>query len=556
MKKDVLNIEVCNSADLGQSIDLFNMNSVGDKKIVDKEWIIRDLSGPITSGDPLPSLNIWSNSFLDTQRNILYVGTDAGLWIYDTVNDSGSIITTSTVINGDALPSNQVEEIDKDLVNNILFLEANDEFYVYDIDTNTGKLYTQTSGVSSGVNLPDKVSKFSYDKTNNIAWVAGTAYLWRLDLSTNTGTDVSIVSYGDNFPSDNTITTHYNISSGFIFIGTKASGLYRYDNASGSGLIYNTSTGVGSGLNIPDNQVNYQIGADENIIYVPTINGLWVYDILNDIGSIINTSSSISGDAMPDNNVYTVYFNNDILYMGFFNDVLMLNLLTNTGTNISVVTGGVRPSNESYSIIYYNDMLYENIKTNGVWKYTEVSSEINITSNSQSTVSYEYIVNDVQQSPIEISKIILTTDNDRQKYNSLTHIIETIAGSDVQYTVHFSNYVNPLMPFKQVHVDLEQPLLIDYEKFLRITIEANTCIQLLFEYEQQSPASLIEHLSPDEKDILPIYYEEQKDGKLIKTVSLNKSDKVAMIPEPEFKWLPPWVVMAIISILLQFKSKK
>ena len=557
MEAELLNIEICNPTDEKLVAKLFNIESSGESippvfSGVGKQYTT---GGGAGSGVQLPT-NLIEDGFLDTVNNILYIATifTGGIWIYDIDSDIGSIIDSSTVVIGDALPSDAIFNITKDIVNNTIYVvHGAIGVWKYNISTNTGTNYTTSSGVSSGDNLPGTPSYLTFDTTNNFLWVAGSAYIWRLN-SANNGEDVTSTVSGTAYPNDNVRSIHYNESHNLVFVGKQTKGLYRYDISADSGQIYNPSGGAGNGDQIPSNRVNFQIGENGAIIYVPTDTGIWIYNIATDTGSIINTATIVTGDSLPSNNVITCHYSDwdGKLYVGA-TVTWSYNPSTNMGADLGTATSGDnRQAGASRFTIYYRGILWDALGTGGIWNWIEFIvpefTDIVIQSEEGNQVSYDYITRDVQTSPIKISKITFTSENSLQKFNTLTHLIQTPRGGEITYQVHFSNYVNPLLPFKQIHIDLEDSLLIDYENFMQIPIEANTCIQLIMEYTQKQPIDLLEELIPGEKGDISSFSSFAQDAYDPETVS--KSIK------PEFKWLPPWIAIVIFSVLLKMKQKK
>ncbi len=569
MNGETLNIEICNPTNEKLVASLFNIESLDDSgggiPVFDGSGLIYNTSGGAGNGSQMLSNQI-RGSFYDTINNIIYAATANGLWVYDIDTDTGSIISTATSVIGQSLQSNDLRDVTVDIVNNTLYAiaqVAQAEIWKYDMTTNTGSRYTTSSGVSSGVNLPGTANELVFENTNNFLWVAGQSYIWRLN-NANNGENVTLVVSGNAYPTTSGAQSiHYDILNNLIFVGKFADGLYRYNPVTDNGHVFNISGGAGSGSQIPANRVESQIGQNGNVLYVPTFGGgIWIYNITTDTGSIIDTSTPINGDVLPTNQVRACFWNSDDnkLYIGSFAS-WSYEPSSNTGFTLGAVTSGdPRQAGTTRNVYYIDGIFWDLLQTPGMWRWNEYvtpsGSPIVIQSNEANDVSYDYITRDVQQSPIEIRKIILISENSLQKYNSLAHVLNTILGSETTYDIHFSDYVNPLLPFRQIHVELEKPFVIDYEKFLQLPIEANTCVQLLFEYQQISPARLMEHLSPEKDDVLPIYYPELGITDANAGFNSEIDDKNGIVSEtkkPEMNWLGPWIVLGIISILLRLK---
>lgn len=470
---------------------IFNVNNPTSQISVGTEKLY-NTSGGAGSGDQLPSDQILYSAFNPT-TNIYYgILTDFGIWAYNATTDSAVLIDNSTPVNGDPLPNDLLYDITLDVTNNILYVghaASGGGFWKYDINTNTGFNYDSSGGVSAGDNVPSLAYTLTFDSSNNILWIAGSGYTWKLDIATNTGTELTNVASGDDF-AGTAISSYYDTDNDLFFVGTFSSGLYKYDPSDDSGLIYNTSGGAGSGDQLPDNDVRFQMTKKDNSLYVPTLGGgIWVYNIVTDFGSIINTSTVFNGDNLPDNEVYSCEYSSftNKLYVGSDDKLWTLDFSTNTGT---IDTSTVRPVYPSWSLIYNNGQLWDSTVGGGLYRYIEFTFPT-FSSGSNEGVTYDYIIEALKSRPIKISKIIYQSNNADQLNNILKSVYESITGSKTEYTINFRNYTDPELPYLTVHIELEEGIIADVDRFLEMYIEGNTSVNFIFEYCQVETEEII-----------------------------------------------------------------
>jgi hypothetical protein len=465
------------------------------------------------NGSQLPTVNLLKDYYYDNTNNILYVATSSGIWVYDINTDTGSIINTSTGVTGDNLPNNDIVAIAKDITNNVLYAGSQISpgvivLWKYDMDAGSGLIYNATGGVSGGDNLTSNTLRgITLNGDDTLVYVSGPTFIWSLTISTNVGSDISPAT-GDPVPSGlgNNGKIYYDSQNNFLWVGLLESGLYRYDISLSDGKLYTTVTGVGSGEQLPSD-ANYRPTQKNNIIYVPTGRGIWVYDIGTDTGSIIDDSASVNGDPLPSPStsiVKSVFYDaeNDKLWAGIRNtkyQIWSYDFATNTGAIIdSADSGDVLPSlPASVGIVLYADgSLYNIIREGGgIWKYTVSSvSAIIITGNDGNSISdYSEIVNSVKTNPLEINRIVFKSNNAAQIANILTAKLRTITGYEEQYTINFSDYVDPLLPYHTVHIDLPEPILIDINNFMQMSINANTYVNFIFEFCQVNYNAMLDN---------------------------------------------------------------
>jgi len=559
MDKGILNIEICNTADTKQDVDLFNIGSLdGQGEVSQPEEIVTgDNSGELISLGA--NRSYVGASALDKDNNVLYTYTpSSGIRVYNIFTRQSSNITTATPVNGNALPNDTIGAIFWNPQNGYIYVSnLSNNIWVYDPATNTGSLIADQM-----INNPAFL--FVY---NDIIYTGnnGSGGDYVIKLEAGVKTNLSNPANGDSM-ADQMGMAYLHIATNTLYFSTYGDGFYSLNLTTDTGKHHLTTTPV-NGDALPSNTTKWLLSAYGDNVFISTNAGIYIYNVATDTGTVINTGTSMSGDSLPTNIIsFTDYndYDNKLYVSGessFF--LWRYEIATNTGEVIGSVTSGTpRPNFISYQIFIYGSLI--ELSTTSMWRWDEnilqpeiEGNTISIKSDSSDDISYEYIVHGVQQSPIEITKIIFTCNNSLQKYNSLTKLIDTILGVEVTYTISFADYVNPLLPFKQIHVELEEPFIIDFENFLQLPIEANTCVQLLFEYSQISPAKLMEHLAPEKKDILPIFYDEyKKTGIIDNSFNTEKEHIIGSMIKPEFKWLPPWLVLAFFIIYLKIKDKQ
>jgi uncharacterized protein (TIGR02145 family) len=125
---------------------------------------------------------------------------------------------------------------------------------------------------------------------------------------------------------------------------------------------------------------------------------------------------------------------------------------------------------------------------------TLVSSQIiNNNTPDSNAVNYNYVVNSLQTNPILVSRIIFQSTNPAQQYNTFKETITTIYGDSVQSVINPQNFIDPLNPNPVIVMDFNPPIEINSDEFLGLNLEAQTELNLIFEYCQTSISEIIQN---------------------------------------------------------------
>ncbi len=449
--------------------------------------------------------NVNDGAFYDTLNKILYVANfSGGLWIYNVETDTGSLITTLTDINGDRMPYNTVYCVKKDVANNILYVVSGIDVWIYDIENNTGKRYSyQLPSVDSGDELPAQAG--TLDFAGNYLYVAGQTFLWRLNLTTRAGEDLSTVIFGDNYPTVGTARDlKVDSSNNLVFVSKRDDGLFSYNYSNGEGKIFNSVGGAANGQQLPNNNTGFLIAQNGDFLFVPTEAGIWIYNIQTDTGSVINNSTVVNGDSMPNDFVNACNFSpsENKLYVGGSQD-WRYDFDLDEGEILGVVQNGVsRPVGTPKYISYDSGSYWSVLGTNGIWQWVEDNqveeNPIKVTSNEEGY--YEELLGNLQSSPIAISKIFYQCDNIKQRKNAIKIVKRDQYGDSSSYMLQIMKFISPEYPYHVIPIELKNPIILDEKNFLNFEIEAQTQLNFIFEGEQLKPSDMIKRNINDEQE--------------------------------------------------------
>ena len=555
---DNINLKLQNLTDEKVTANIFDVSNNEVSLVADGKLF--NTSEGAGSGVQLPTI-IVNSAVLNKTTNFYFVSTQSGIWVYDITNDIGSLITTSTSVTGDALPDNHTVGLSIDETNNILFVATVSGVWKYNISTNTGTAYTTASGVSAGDNLPaNNTAYLVFDSNNNRLFASSALFLWQLDINTNTGLDLTTVPFGDNYPTGTNNTIHYDLVNDLLFVGLGGgiNRLYQYNPATTTGKIFSTIAGAGSGDQMPSGIVTYQITQIGNSIYVPTYNtGIWIYNIATDTGSLLNTLTSVTGEALPDNIVYTCKYvsDNDKLYVSSGNKLWSLVITSNTGEIEVAASGDSRPATYSTHFDYYNQRFFEVMYATGVWSLSEVA--YTISSSTSENLSYDFVLQSLKANPILVNKIIFYSANENQKLNNLKQVVNTIYGDSVEYQVQIQAYQDPVRPDNKIHIDLNPPIQLSVEEFFQMDLEAQTSVSMLFEY---CPNYITNNGKNDAfSEYEQLFYDNNIQNAVIGSGggSIKAIDTVANQPKQKKSYWP-WLLLAISGFIIYktIKNKK
>lgn len=510
MNDDSFRLSLSNPTNDKQTIGLFDVAQNEATGIIeDGRGIAFTATQGVENGVNLPALNGGGDFAWDTQRNIIYEPVQfEGIWVYDIDTKTGSLITTGTAVNGDALQSDNVTDVAIDMENNVIYVATTSGVWEYDVENNVGKVYNELGGVATGDQLPKNFNfKLTYDSNNHFVWVGGSGtgahHVWRLDIASSDGLTVSAPANGDIYNTNaNTKGILIDTANNKLYVSTDLYGLWQYDPVTDTGKVFNTGGGAANGDQMPHNNTGRQIGLKGNIVYVPTDLGVWVYDSSTDTGSIINDATVVDGDSLPVNAIASCYYDaeNNRLYVGMTTHLWYLDLDTNEGfartDGTPVNSGDKHVGGTVIKIEYFNGVLWVGTSFDGVWQYIEFSESsaivINNDSDSGQAGSYGFILEQIKTRPIAVSKIIYQCDNEEQKSNALKIIENSVDGTGSSEFVNIIKHISPEYPYHTIHIDLEKEIILNHDSFISLDVEALTDVNLIFIGRQVTMSDLTE----------------------------------------------------------------
>jgi ligand-binding sensor domain-containing protein len=193
----------------------------------------------------------------------------------------------------------------------------------------------------------------------------------------NVGSVIQNNIIGTGIPS-NFVTAIYSTPD-YFFAGTNL-GVWIYDRATNTGTTIDTSVAV-TGDDLPSNDI-YGLFYDEYrfVLYVATNGGgLWVYNFLTATGTTINMATVVVGDALQSDVCFSVTVDlvNNIVYVGNQDGVWKFTVATSTGKAFTA-TGGVASGDNctgapvSVTYDYVDEFLWAGMSS-GVWRYNNLT---------------------------------------------------------------------------------------------------------------------------------------------------------------------------------------
>lgn len=424
---------------------------------------VYNTAGGATSGVQLQSNNITSIS-KDETANILVVGTDAGIWLLTSAG-VGSRITTLTVVVGDALPSNTISSI-KAIhagVNSNLYVGTSAGVWTYTSSTNTGKVFNAAGGAGVGSQLPNNaVSSVDYDSTNGILYAGTGAGVWQYTVATDTGKIYNFAGgagVGQQLNSNTVLCVHKDSLNNILYAGTD-SGMWQYTVGTDTGKRYNTLTGAGSGYQLPNDYVKSIFkDTSRDIVYAATfdvvamipVSGVWVYNIASDTGGVFTTGTNVNGSSLPINR-----------------------------TNFVV-------SDITRNVIYVATTL-------GVWQYAYISN-LNYNGTQLRTVTYQQFTTDVLNEPIIIDHIRLMCSDSTQLTKPIKLYYYTPNGK--VESKYYSTLINRMATDGDqtvLDINLPKPIAFGAENYFALDILPSTTVFFTVFYRQVNKWELLNNI--------------------------------------------------------------
>lgn len=502
---DSFKLSLNNPKSTKQEIGLFDVAEQANiTPSEDGKGILFTTVGGAENGIQMPSIGGVNGAAHDTVNNVYYIPIQfGGIYVYDAKTKTGSLIDTGTVITGTKLPTENVSDIAIDLANNIIYAGTTSGVWKYDISNNTGKVYNNAGGAASGTQLPnDFATSVEYDSANHFLWVAGNgaSFVWRLNLANEEGYNASANAVGEAYNgAANARTIFVDTKRNQLIVGTTSHGLWFYNIAGNTGLVFNAVGGATNGTQLPSNDIKWQMDiTPDGVLYVPTYSGIWKYNINTDTGTVISDATAFNGDDLPNNSIISCYYvvETNSLHVGILNWVWVLDLDTDTGTTgIAHNTGDAIPVGSFVYISYYNRVYLYATLNNGVWIFIEKDQTIvgvNSGITASNAGSYESIVESIKAQPIAINKIIYQCDNDVQKANSIKIVGSDINGDRKSYFINLIKHTDAIHPYPIIPIELKQDIILDHKSYIQMNVEGNTDVNLIFEGKQYNPKSLLE----------------------------------------------------------------
>jgi uncharacterized protein (TIGR02145 family) len=183
---------------------------------------------------------------------------------------------------------------------------------------------------------------------------------------------------------------------------------------------------------------------------------------------------------------------------------------------------------------------YDNDETNTF----DIVNYVTVVNSQNDTLTNTQLYNSVKTKPMLVNRIVFSSTNSVQKYNSLKCVKKTITGEQVDYNVNFYEYVNPLYPNNVIEIRLKKPVLINAQEFLAIDLEPNSETSVLLEFCQETTENIVHELLKRNSDKGLLAY--NKDN--IKIITIDNKQQAGINPFP--------VILLIIAAFLAYKYFK
>jgi ligand-binding sensor domain-containing protein len=424
---------------------------------------VYNTAGGATSGQQIQS-NVIRSISKDETMNMLYVGTDAGIW-YLSGAGAGGRITTLTAFIGQALPSNSLRSIMAfhSGGNSNLYVGTDSGVWTYNGTTDVGKVFNTVGGAGAGSQLPNNaVSSIDYDSTNGILYAGTAAGIWQYTVGTDTGKVYNFAGgagVGQQLNSNTVLCVHKDSINNILYAGTD-SGMWQYTVGTDAGKRYNTFTGAGSGLQLPNDYVTSVFkDTSRNIVYASTfdvvamipVSGVWVYNIASDTGGVFTTGTNVNGSSLPSNR-----------------------------TNFVV-------SDITRNVIYVATI-------GGVWQYAYLAN-VNYNGTQTRTVTYQQFTTDILNEPIMIDHIRLMCSDSTQLTKPIKLYYYTPTGKvESKYYSTLNNRMATDGDNTIIDINLPKPIVFGSENYFALDILPSTTVFFSIFYRQINKWELLNNI--------------------------------------------------------------
>jgi uncharacterized protein (TIGR02145 family) len=166
-------------------------------------------------------------------------------------------------------------------------------------------------------------------------------------------------------------------------------------------------------------------------------------------------------------------------------------------------------------------------------------------------VDNTFLANSIQSKPLTINRITYSCSNPLQQFNNIKETVKTMFGDSVERMINFQNYVDPLNPNPVIVIDLEEPITISADEFIKMDLEAQTDVYLLLEYCQLSSSDIVNNIDNSNNNILQTNSNDIINNNDI--VIIKKQAVKAGLDIPKF---PIVLIVCAIAYLLYKNYKK
>lgn len=456
------NTATCVYKDVARNILYVGTSAAGvwEYNLTTRVGKIYNTAGGATSGQQLQS-NVIRSISKDETMNMLYVGTDAGIW-YLSGAGAGGRITTLTAVIGQALPSNSLRSIMAvhSGLNSNLYVGTDAGVWTYNGTTDVGKVFNTAGGAGVGDQLPHNYTpSVFYDATNSILYAATSAGMWQYTVGTDTGkayTNAGGAGVGDQLPNNITKSVFKDVSNGIVYVGTLG-GVWQYTISTDTGKKYTIAGGATNGSQLPINTV-YSVFKDStnDILYAGTTAGVWEYNVATDTGKVYNPSGGAShGSQLPINSVSGLY------------------------------------KDETRNVLYVS---MNGATIGGVWQYAYISN-LNYNGTQTRTVTYSQFTTDVLNEPIMIDHIRLMC-SDSTQFNKPIKLYYSTPNGRVE-SKYYSTMINRMATDGDntiIDINLPKPIVFGSENYFALDILPSTTVFFSIFYRQINKWELLNNI--------------------------------------------------------------
>ena len=228
-----------------------------------------------SGANPKTSLGINYIQSLHEFKNLIWVGTDKGLYSYDKKLEKFTFINEAI--------NNRINDIDNDLKNNLWFISIG-TLIKYNVDTKETKMFDGRNSFYA--------TSITCDK-NGVIWVSSYDDLYRYSEATQSFDKIVVQLPGNTF----SISTVYALDSNSILVGTRDHGVYQYDVSSGKTAPF--IDGVKKPVFVR------QFKRNKNELWIASESGVYIYNLQQK--TIRNLRKSPSDPyAISDNAAYCI----------------------------------------------------------------------------------------------------------------------------------------------------------------------------------------------------------------------------------------------------------